>query len=71
VGAEVPDHLRQVSHFAACEPSGGRSAAGEVRRAEFFRKGGPDLHCVAQRSSEPGTDRGMVGGAPIQTTGPR
>jgi hypothetical protein len=28
VGAEVPDHLRQVSHFAACEPSGGRSTAG-------------------------------------------
>src|SRR5262249_23678229 len=28
VGTPVPDHLRQVSHSAACQPSGGRSAAG-------------------------------------------
>jgi transposase len=35
VGAGVPDHLRQVSHFAAAS-----QAVDEVRRAEFFRKGG-------------------------------
>jgi hypothetical protein len=28
VGAGGPDHLRQVSHPAACQPSGERSAAG-------------------------------------------
>ncbi len=30
VGAGVPDRVRQVSHSAACQPSGGRSAAGGV-----------------------------------------
>src|SRR5580700_5160315 len=30
VGAGVPDRLRQVSYSAACQPSGGRSAAGRV-----------------------------------------